>query len=75
MGEREVKSPNNTAANHPRRGESPGAYSNPSNNRTRNDGFHRAGHIGESGSQPVSAKRDSNTPVQGGARSPYDPRD
>ena len=36
----------------------------------RADGAHRAGHLGKSASQPVSARRDS-TPVVGGNRTPF----
>jgi hypothetical protein len=46
---------------HTQRGISPGARSSPS----RADGGHIAPHIGKSGSQPASARRDA-VPVQGG---------
>jgi hypothetical protein len=67
---REVRSPWNTTGNEPMRGYSPGSRSSSS----RADSGHRAGHIGKSASQPVSARRDS-TPIQGGWRAPGDPRD
>jgi hypothetical protein len=75
MGEREVKSPWSSTGNEARRGYSPGAYSNPSNGKARADGGHIAHNLGKGGHRPVSARRDCNTPVQGGQRSPYDPRD
>jgi hypothetical protein len=66
MGISETRSPNNTTGNEPMRGYSPGSRSSPS----RADGSHRAGHLGKSASQPVSARRDS-TPVVGGNRTPF----
>jgi hypothetical protein len=55
---REVRSPNNTTGSEPMRGWSPGAYSSPSNSRTRNDGGHIAGHVGKAASSPVSLAHD-----------------
>ena len=48
---------------HPRLAESPGSRSSPSNARA--DWGHAAPHIGKSGSQPASARRDA-VPVVGG---------
>jgi len=77
---REVRSPNSLTRDqfHPRRGESPGSRSSPSNAAV-SDGGHVAGHIGKSGSQPASATRDgvmpTARPVVGGWHSPFDPRE
>ena len=74
MGISEVRSPNSLTRDqfHPRRGESPGSRSSPSN--ARDDGGHIAGHVGKSGSGPASLKRDGDipraTPVQGGQQGP-----
>jgi hypothetical protein len=72
MGESEVRSPNSLARDQyqPRRGESPGSRSSPSNARSDD---HINPHAGK-GWTPVS-RRDANQPVQGAYRSPYDPRD
>jgi hypothetical protein len=48
---------------HPRRGESPGSQSSPSNARA--DWGHAAHTLGKSGHQPMSARRDA-VPVVGG---------
>ena len=56
----EVRSPWSLSRNeeHPRRGESPGAFSSPSNaSRADSSGGHRLHNIGKSGFQPASAKR------------------
>ena len=68
---REVRSPWSSTGNEPRRGESPGAYSNPSNGRTRSDG----GHAVRSPGKGPAVRRPDNSPVLGGYRSPLDPRD
>jgi hypothetical protein len=70
---REVISPNNTPPDHPRRAESPGSRSSPSNARA--DGQHRVHTVGKGGHMPAARRDNSNEPVQGGFRSPYDPRD
>jgi hypothetical protein len=44
---KEVRSPNNTTGSEPMRGYSPGAYSSPSNSRTRDDSGHIARHVGK----------------------------
>jgi hypothetical protein len=61
---KEVLSPNSLTRDqfHPQRGISPGAHSSPSNARS---DAHVAPHIGKSGSQPASARRDA-VPVVGG---------
>ena len=71
---KEVRSPNSLERNqfHPQRGISPGSRSSPSNARA--DWGHAAPRIGKSASQLVSARRDGAVPVQGGWRSPVDPR-
>jgi hypothetical protein len=71
---REVRSPWSSDGNEPRRGESPGAYSSPSN-AARADGGHIARVLGRGGYGPVSQRRDSNSLVVGGEQSPLDPRD
>jgi hypothetical protein len=53
----------------PRLAESPGSRGSPSNARA--DWGHAAPHIGKSGSQPASARRD-NANVVGGNRTPFD---
>jgi hypothetical protein len=58
----EVRSSWDTAGNDPRRGESPGSRSSPSNPRA--DGGHIANHLGKGAFGPVSLKRD-NVPVAG----------
>jgi hypothetical protein len=70
---REVRSPNNTSQDHPRRAESPGSRSSPSNARA--DWGHVAHNLGKGGHRPASARRDSNSLVLGGFQSPLDPRD
>jgi hypothetical protein len=51
---------------HPRRAESPGSRSSPSN-AARADGELGAGHVGKSGSGHAStSRRDNATPLQGG---------
>ena len=74
---KEVRSPSSLTRDMPHagRGISPGAYSSPSNSRQRADsGGHVLNHIGKSGAQPASARRES-TPVQGASyRDPADPR-
>jgi hypothetical protein len=60
---------------HGMRGYSPGSQSSPSN-AARSDSGHRAGHVGKSGAGLASLRRDNATvPVQGGWRSPVDPRE
>ena len=70
MGESEVRSPNSLAIDqyHPRRGESPGSKSSPSNARV--DGGHVAHDIGKGGPRPASAaRREATSPwLAGGAR-------
>jgi hypothetical protein len=74
---REVRSPWSLDRDdpHPRRAESPGSRSSPSN-AARADGGHIANNLGKGGHRPVSARRDSGQPVLGsGFQSPLDPRD
>jgi hypothetical protein len=76
MGTTTVKSPwsRERGESHPRLAESPGSRSSPSN-AARADG-HRAGHLGRSGHQPASARRDNAMPVVGAPfREPTDPRE
>jgi hypothetical protein len=61
MAIRDVRSPNNTTGSQPMRGWSPGAYSSPSNARTRSDGGHIAPHVGKNAlrhAEPTSLAND-----------------
>jgi hypothetical protein len=71
---REVKSPNSLTRDqyHPQRGISPGSRSSPSN-AARSDSGHLVRSPGKGGG-PASVRCDA-VPVQGGWRSPVDPRE
>jgi hypothetical protein len=74
MAIREVRSPNNTTGSEPMRGWSPGAYSSPSNSRTRNDGGHVAGHVGKAASLPVSLAHDLDRASAATGNKPLPPK-
>jgi hypothetical protein len=78
MGETTVRSPWNTTGTEPMRGHSPGAYSNPGNQRARADSGHLVRSPGKGGGPASVSRRDNATsaatPVQGASyRDPTDP--
>jgi hypothetical protein len=67
----EVRSPWNSTGNEARRGESPGAYSSPSNARTRADGGHIAPHVGKAGPTNPKLRPDDGNLVFETKRDPF----